>query len=472
MKRTKRIAAGVALLAMVASMALSMPLGAGAAGTTYSSTLTTENGLKTTTLDKYLVIDESANVPNSSFTFNVTAGTAIQADKDHGKLAVLAGIGTPTLTNGTMTFSTTDTTTAEASAGTDTPVFVTTDTTDEKYVKKTLTLDFSDVAFTEPGVYRYIITETGTNQGITNGYVTFSTTETTRTLDVYVEDAGTTVADGTDEGKPQLKIAGYVMYSGTLTAAPNASVGTGKQATDVPNGAEVEGATKSNSITNVYASQDLTFGKIVTGNQGSRDKYFKYTVVIDNITAENAKMTVDLSSADTAVPASPNTATVSDYAGKTNPAELVANTSKAIGTDGYKVEANYNTTDSSKIDSYKITAEYYLQHGQYITVQGLPKNATYAVSEEAEDYTATNGITAALSTLNWDGTAGNDALSDTQNGTIDSTDIHTGFTNNRSGTIPTGILLSIAAPAGVGIVVIGGIVYLLIKNKRREAEEE
>ena len=35
MKRMKRIAAGAASLAMVASMALSMPLGASAAGTDY-----------------------------------------------------------------------------------------------------------------------------------------------------------------------------------------------------------------------------------------------------------------------------------------------------------------------------------------------------------------------------------------------------------------------------------------------------
>ena len=46
------------------------------------------------------------------------------------------------------------------------------------------------------------------------------------------------------------------------------------------------------------------------------------------------------------------------------------------------------------------------------------------------------------------------------------------FTNTRQGTIPTGVLLSIAAPAGVGIVVIAGIVYLLIKDRRRKTEEE
>lgn len=480
--KTRRIAAAAAFLGLITTTAMVMPMGAGAAGTTYSTTLTTEDDYKTTALDKYLVMNKDANVPNSSFTFTVTSGTAIAADTANGKLAVLAGVGTPSLKIGTgtaetdgninMTFSTADAATAEASKGTDTPVFLTADTTDEKYVKKTLTLDFSAAAFSEPGVYRYIITETGTNQGIINGYVDSTTTETTRTLDVYVEDAGTTVAGGTDDGKPQLKITGYAMYNGTLTTAPNANLGAGKAKTDVPNGAEVYGAVKNNKITNVYSSHDLTFGKIVTGNQGSKDKYFKYTVVIDNITSKNAVLSVDLSLADTAVPASPNAATKSDYAGKTNPSELIADTEKTIAVNGYKAEANANAADPTKIDSYKITAEYYLQHGQYITIQGLPKNATYAVSEEAEDYTAADGITAALSTLDWNGEAGKDALSDSKNGTIDSKDIHTGFTNDRSGAIPTGLLSTVAGSAGLVAIGLAGIVVGVFYIKKKKSEEE
>ena len=71
----------------------------------------------------------------------------------------------------------------------------------------------------------------------------------------------------------------------------------------------------------------------------------------------------------------------------------------------------------------------------------------------------------------------NDGWTDPENtATITDTkilgDVDAAFTNTRKGTIPTGILLSVAAPAGVGVVVIGGIAYLLIKNKRRESEEE
>ena len=470
MKKYRRFAAIIASAAVIASLA-AVPMSASAAGTTYSSTLTTENGKKVTTLDKYLVMKADANVPNAQFTFSVAPGTAIAADKTSGTLAVLAGIGTPVLTNGTMTFSTADTATAEASKGADdTPVFVTADTSDEKYVKKTLTLDFSGVAFTEPGVYRYLITETGTNQGITNGYVDASTTETVRTLDVYVEDAGTTVAEGTDAGKPQLKITGYVMYNGTQTGAPKAEASESAAAPN--NGAEVAGATKNDTITNVYSSQDLTFGKAVTGNQGSKDKYFKYTVEISNISAQNAKLSVDLTGADSAVPASPNAATKTDYAGKVNPAVLIADTTKTIAADGYTAEAVTTGEAPDTVTTYKITAEYYLQHGQYITIQGLPKGASYSVTEDEEDYTKTSGITKDLSTLDWNGESGNDALSDAASGTIADADIHTGYTNDRSGTIPTGILSTVAGSLGIvalGIAgVAGGAVYL----KKKKSEEE
>ena len=116
-------------------------MSAGAA-TTYSSTLTTIDALKITTLDKYLVMKADANVPNAKFTFSVTSGDPVAAEKGNGTLAVLAGVGSPALTNSTMTFSTGDTATPESAKGADTPVFLTEDTLDEKYVKKTLTLDF------------------------------------------------------------------------------------------------------------------------------------------------------------------------------------------------------------------------------------------------------------------------------------------------------------------------------------------
>ena len=44
-----------------------------AAGTNYGAKI---EGEKTTTFDKYLVMDTQANVPNATFTYAVTAGNA------------------------------------------------------------------------------------------------------------------------------------------------------------------------------------------------------------------------------------------------------------------------------------------------------------------------------------------------------------------------------------------------------------
>lgn len=180
MKKRKVFSTAAAALAAVSMLSV-LPMNAWAAGSSYSNTLTTANDKKFTSFNKYLVMDVNANVPNATFSYSITPGTAIEAAG--GNLAVLAGIGTPTVdsavfTNGATTYAET-----EATTNNDTVEFTTTNiTTDEKYAKETLTIDFSSVAFTEPGVYRYIITESGTNQGITNDSIL------KRTLDVYVED--------------------------------------------------------------------------------------------------------------------------------------------------------------------------------------------------------------------------------------------------------------------------------------------
>lgn len=313
MKRTKRIAAGAASLAMVASMALSMPLGAGAAGTQYTAGLTTATdgtnpvSQNTTTIDKYLVMDVNTNVPNANFDFSIAPYDSTSAEKavitaaSGSNLAVINGVmtqssgtldfkandatNTGSATAGRVAFAQSDTanTVTEGATGVDTAVVWQDNTSgNEKYAKKTLTLDFSTVQFTEPGVYRYLITETGTNQGITNDTgVTTTGQNTYRTLDVYVEDyagylaakeaatAGSTTGYTAVNGK-ELLITGYVLYDGKHDAAP------------AETGGNVD---KSTSYTNAYATYDLTFSKTVTGNQGSKDKYFAFTVKIENAVA-------------------------------------------------------------------------------------------------------------------------------------------------------------------------------------------
>lgn len=400
-----------------------------AAGTNYGTTI---EGTKTTTFDKFLVMDKQANVPNATFTYTVTAGNAKAYSVADKKFQVLAGVDADKITMAGVGG------TAEAAAAANTIVFRqgdgsdTHDTTKDEYVKdlvagkkyamKTGTLDFSKVQFTEPGVYRYIITEDGTNQGITND------ADLTRVLDVYVNDASADV-DGTFTKK--LTIAGYVLHS-NVDDEPDVSAGENFGST----GAYTD--KKSQGFTNSYDTSDLTLRKQVTGNQASRDKYFEFTL---NIAAAQPNTKYDVVIDDADATSKANAATIDANAGQTNVT--------SITTDG----------------AGKATQKFYLQHGQQVTVQGLAKDTTYTVTENTEDY---------KSTANTKDTPVVDTKADTEaapvNGTIVSTDLTTGFLNTRDGVIPTGVIMAVAPFAVVTLLGGAGVVTMMMKKNKKEDE--
>lgn len=417
-----------ALMAATAFAGVGTPVLA-AAGTNYGTTI---EGTKTTTFDKFLVMDKQANVPNATFTYAVTAGNAKAYDVAGKKFQVLAGVDADKITMAGVGG------TAEAAAAANTIVFRqgdgsdTHDTTKDAYVKdlaagkkyalKTATLDFSKVQFTEPGVYRYIITEDGTNQGITND------ADLTRVLDVYVNDASADV-DGTFTKK--LTIAGYVLHS-NVDDEPDVSAGENFGST----GAYTD--KKSQGFTNSYDTSDLTLRKQVTGNQASRDKYFEFTL---NIAAAQPNTKYDVVIDDADATSKANAATIDANAGQTNVT--------SITTDG----------------AGKATQKFYLQHGQQITIQGLAKDTTYTVTENTEDY---------KSTANTKDTPVVDTKADTEaapvDGTIVSTDLTTGFLNTRDGVIPTGVIMAVAPFAVVTILGGAGVVTMVMKKNKKEDE--
>lgn len=392
-----------------------------AAGTNYGATI---EGTKTTTFEKYLLMDKQANVPNATFTYAVTAGNAKAYDVDGKKFQVLAGVDAGNITMAGVGEG------AEANKivfkqgdGSDTH-----DTTKDAYVKdlaagkkyalKTATLDFSNVRFTEPGVYRYIITEGGTNQAITND------ADPTRVLDVYVNDAST-------ETEKKLKIAGYVLHS-NVNDEPDVAAG------DDFGSAGKYTDTKSQGFTNSYDTSDLTLRKEVTGNQASHDKYFEFTLNIDKA-LPNTKYNVVIDGADAT--------------SKTNAATIDANAEQTNVTS--------ITTDAKG----KATQKFYLQHGQQVTVQGIAKDTTYALTENTEDYKSTANTAA-----NHVVTIKEDTDSAEVNGTIASTDLTTGYLNTRKGVIPTGVMMTVAPFAAVTLLGAAGMVT--IKMKKREDDEE
>ncbi len=457
--RNKKFAASVAALAMISSFASVIPMNASAAGGgDYGVKI---GGTRTTTFDKYMVMNTSAHVPDAEFNFTIEPGSAVNATTTS---KVFAGVGTPTFavddathtgsnTAGKVVFSNSDTTYLESSlteTSSDKPVFTTTgegNTSDEKYAKKTLTITFPDsTPFKEPGIYRYIITEAGTAAGVTNDEVS------TRTLDVYVVDDYDAAND-----KNLLKIDGYALYSGTVTAGPAKELPAGKEVTDVPNG--LEAGTKSAGYTNTYTARTLSFGKEVEGNQGSKDKYFKFTLAIGN--AAGATLNVKVANMDTAT----------------------TKTDSTIYTKAVMDEAN-NADDVDSIDGHQIkvgttgavSKDFYLRDGQYVTIEGLPQGATYVLTEEAEDYTSTSGTNkeaiAAVGTSGETGYVAAKLYSDATSGTIGANDIYTGFTNTRTGMIPTGLLSTVAGSAGLIALGLAGIVGGTFYLKKKKSEEE
>lgn len=385
---------------MAVLMATALIMSIAAISASAENTYQTVNGTNTQ-FNKYLVVDTDTNIPAISFNFTVAPGTAVAATSTTP--AVLAGVGTPTIatvtfTNGQATLNTTpeDLTLAEG----------------KKAAVQTATVDFSNVTFTEPGVYRYVITEQETSGAKAVTYDTQATTpgSKVRYLDVYVEDQNNA-----------LVVSSYVMHETTAVVENNSTATTDDdKATD-----------KSSCYVNEISTKDLEFGKEVTGNQGSKDKYFEFQLVISNAQA-NTTYSIDLTSAE----ASPAATDATVYSSMTNPTSFTTN----------------GTGDA--------TITFYLKDGQYIKIPGLPDGYGYTLTETAEDYASSATISAANG-------KGGVAYSDPATGSNVSADIKTGFTNDRTGIIPTGVLLTIA-PFAIGILVFGAIIFFVISKRRRD----
>lgn len=358
--------------------------------------------------DKYLVMDENANVPNVSFTFSIAPGNAVSASgTDH---VIYAGddtnrvSGTPVLkvdgtATGTVTFAPTDITYTAQQTGDSVTL-----NGEQKYAIKTITVDFSGVTFKAPGIYRYVITEDKADPAPSG--ITYDTNYQ-RTLDVTVQYKA-----GSDT---ELEVSGYTFYKTNKTDGSN------------------DTGTKDTGFTNSYTTNDLTLKKEVEGNQGDRDKYFKFTVKISNATKDN-KYTVNLDHA------TKDAITLPDQTTHTNSAELT------VGTDG------------------TVTKTYYLKNDEYIVIQGLTSDTQYKITEDSY---ANDGYSTTYKVDNGETHTGSSTPDETD---VGDSDVSVTFTNTKSGSVPTGILLETAPYLILGAVVVAGLVVLFATRRRRTRE--
>ena len=416
MKRIRIIMAVAAVVAI--ALTAIMP--------SYAATAYTPVAGTSFTFNKYLIVEAGTEVPNASFSYTVAPGTARSADtSDNTVMQVLAGVGAPAVSS--TVFAPGDATLSSAgsyidvaraasdrAAGFTSATGVELNTADgEKFAVKQATVDFTGVTFNEPGIYRYIITETASASDAAKGII--HDNDTDRVLDVYVIDNGT----GT------LVVQSYVLHTEDGDVNINAEMGSA----DVASAGDPL-SDKTDGFTNEYKTSDLSFRKEITGNQASRDKYFEFTLSITGLT-EGDVYNVDLTHADAT--SGSTAATRDSNRSKSNPAQLTASASGAV------------------------TAKYYLQHGQDIKVIGLPLNASYSVTEDPEDYAS-----AAASVT---------GFTDPVTGTM-ANDVKTSYTNTRNGVIPTGILTMVAPYVGM-VAVAGAALTLIIilKKKKRNGNK-
>lgn len=397
------------LMAMALALFMVLSLAAPAKADNYDPTVKGTS----TTLTKYLVVENDAEIPEAEFTFTVSAGAAVPGSAT--ELPVLAGpnpelvkVNTEVQT-GKVNFTAGETTYPGASGD------GITDDDQKKYASKTIALDFSDVTFTEPGVYRYLITETTPTAPIE------AVGETVTTVDVYVED---------DNGA--LIVAGYVAYDGTEPGAPKNNEATGQPDADA---SHPEGATKDAKFVNKMDSINLTVSKTVNGNQGSKDQYFEFTITITGAGAGTV-LTLDMSGAETST--TENAATTYDKADMDDANQRDDDPSPT--KTGQQIICN---------GSGNATVTVYLQHGQSAVLKGLPKGASYTVVETKDDtsYKTEGEVLTAVQ-------AGDD-------------DVEVPVINTRGGVIPTGVFLA-AVP---GTILTGGALLYLFGKKRHEDEE-
>lgn len=365
-------------------------------------------------INKYLVMDEAANVPNVEFTFSIAPGTAINSDAGSTKAQVRAGndanavTGTPTIETATFaagqqTYTAADDLTSaglQVATGAKDPVTL---AQGEKYAKSQFAVDFSGVQFKEPGVYRYVITEAASSiGGITND------ADATRTLDVYVVD-----------NNGALQVQGYVLHNNDGGDA----LLDGSSATN-----------KAQGYINRFATHDLTISKTVAGNAGSRDEYFKFTVTITGAVAGTV-YDVDLTAAEAET--------------KTN----------AINTESHENPAQLTADAQGSVQQ-----DFYLQNGQSIVIKGLADGVSYTIAEEDALLDNEGYVTTVAQTGDTDGTFTADSRSLVNAAiTADTTDA---FTNTKAETIPTGIINKVAPYAAV----VGLAAFLLIVSRRKHTE--
>ena len=356
-----------------------------------------------TSFQKEFVVPESANVPSVEFEYTIEPGTAVPVGADN-EIEIKAGIGSPTIESAVFP-SNDDPATAVAADP---------DDATKKIAVDNVVIDLSSVTFTESGVYRYVVTEVNGNlPGVTYD------ANAVRYLDVFV------FPQDTDNDPTTPDELAVTTYSLTNTTSNFEKYFDETEQIWKYRYVEEGNRTKTSGYRNELETVDLAFSKKIEGNQADMTKRFEYTLTLSNVNPGTYNL--EISSAD-----------------------VIGNDSNVTANNGaYTITVGSNGT---------YTGKFYLTNADYVKVLDLNKGYNYEVAEVAEDYTSTDGV-------DNEGTD-NDYLDPTSGSNITADLTKTGYTNSRTGIIPTGVILTVA-PFMIGLLLFGAIMMFMISRRRR-----
>lgn len=282
---------------------------------------------KNPTITKQITKESNIYAPKTTFKFTVAPGTAVPAGRN--QKAIYAGPA-----NGvTLDKDVIASVPADSDIG------------NEKITVGTTKLNVNESVFTKgedakPGIFRYVVSEAATdNDG--NKYEGVAYTTEQKYFDVYV----------TSDDDGNLEVSSYLFVD--------------------KNNPESKG---EGVFTNDYSShhdtlKDLTVKKEVTGNQGNRNKDFKFTIKVDGAAGEQYYVTFSDGKAPTTL-----------VSGETKTITLKDNeTAKIFGL--------------SETDEYTVTEASYADDGYTTTIDNEEKlTATGTIKKDTEARTtAANG---------------------------------------------------------------------------------
>jgi len=299
-----------------------------------------------------------------------------------------------------------------------------------------INLDFANVTFPKPGVYRYKIAET-INQTSYEVVAMEDGGTNDLWLDVYVNGAGT--------------IYGYVCMSASASVTPNTATKLNGFVSGTADGSDK------------YYTYDLVLSKDVVGdNYAATNTAFPYTVFINN--SENYTSTFKISQT-----------VATGSTGLNSSATTLNLAANAVALSGVAFVKDGDTTAETTVGD--------------ITLAGIPAGMDVDVYET----NISTGVTYSASTVVTGGTAVVDspvtsgpspaaavaqttkAAYESRKATVDTTAIATtaaqsvAITNTLLEISPTGVVLRVAPYV---LILAAGIALLIISKKRKTAEEE